>query len=130
MAHLADRINRLSESQTIAMARRSRELIESGVDIISLSLGEPDFKTPAIIKNAAQEAIEKDFTYYTHVSGYKELRQAVADKFLRDNNLRYTADEIVISTGAKQSIANVVLSLVNPGDEVVLIDPSYDAYAA
>ncbi len=128
MAHLADRINRLSESQTIAMARRSRELIESGVDIISLSLGEPDFKTPAIIKNAAQEAIEKDFTYYTHVSGYKELRQAVADKFLRDNNLRYTADEIVISTGAKQSIANVVLSLVNPGDEVLIPMPYWVSY--
>ena len=128
MTHLSDRINRLSESQTIAMARRSRELIAQGVDIISLSLGEPDFKTPDVIKKAAKDAIDHDFSYYTHVSGYQELRQAVAKKFERDNGLKYTADQIVVSTGAKQSIANVVLSLVNPGDEVLVPMPFWVSY--
>ncbi len=128
MTHLSDRINRLSESQTIAMARRSRELIAQGVDIISLSLGEPDFKTPDIIKKAAKEAIDKDFSYYTHVSGYQELREAVAKKFERDNNLKYTPEQIVVSTGAKQSIINVVLSLVNPGDEVIVPMPYWVSY--
>lgn len=128
MTHLSDRINRLSESQTIAMARRSRELIAQGVDIISLSLGEPDFKTPDVIKKAAKDAIDNDFSYYTHVSGYQELREAAAKKFERDNGLKYTADQIVISTGAKQSIANVVLSLVNPGDEVLVPMPYWVSY--
>jgi aspartate aminotransferase len=128
MTHLSDRINRLSESQTIAMARRSRELIAQGVDIISLSLGEPDFKTPDVIKTAAKDAIDHDFSYYTHVSGYLELRQAIAQKFERDNGLKYTADQIVVSTGAKQSIANVVLSLINPGDEVIVPMPYWVSY--
>jgi aspartate aminotransferase len=128
MTHLSDRINRLSESQTIAMARRSRELIAKGVDIISLSLGEPDFKTPDVIKQAAKDAIDHDFSYYTHVSGYQELREAVAKKFERDNGLHYTPDQIVVSTGAKQSIANVVLSLINPGDEVLVPMPFWVSY--
>lgn len=128
MEHLSDRIKRLSESQTIAMARRSRELIAQGIDIISLSLGEPDFHTPDEIKKAAIDAIQNDFSYYTHVSGYLELRQAIADKFKRDNNLTYTADQIVVSTGAKQSIANVVLSIVNPGDEVIVPSPYWVSY--
>lgn len=128
MTHLSDRINRLSESQTIAMARKSRELIAQGIDIISLSLGEPDFKTPDVIKKAAEDAIEHDFSYYTHVSGYLELRQAIAKKFERDNGLKYTADQIVVSTGAKQSIANVVLSLINPGDEVLVPMPYWVSY--
>ncbi|MDQ3111806.1 MAG: pyridoxal phosphate-dependent aminotransferase [Bacteroidota bacterium] len=128
MTHLSDRINRLSESQTIAMARRSRELIAQGIDIISLSLGEPDFKTPEVIKKAAKDAIDHDFSYYTHVSGYLELRQAIAQKFERDNGLKYTADQIVVSTGAKQSIANVVLSLINPGDEVLVPMPYWVSY--
>lgn len=126
--HLSDRINRLSESQTIAMARKSRELIAQGVDIISLSLGEPDFHTPDVIKKAAHEAIDSDFSYYTHVSGYLELRQAISEKFKRDNNLNYAPDQIVVSTGAKQSIANVVLSLVNPGDEVIVPSPFWVSY--
>lgn len=126
--HLSDRINRLSESQTIAMARKSRELIAQGIDIISLSLGEPDFHTPDSIKKAAHEAIDHDFSYYTHVSGYLELRQAIAAKFKRDNNLIYTPEQIVVSTGAKQSIANVVLSLVNPGDEVIVPSPYWVSY--
>lgn len=128
MTHLSDRINRLSESQTIAMARRSRELIAQGVDIISLSLGEPDFKTPDVIKQAAKDAIDHDFSYYTHVSGYQELRAAVAKKFERDNGLKYTADQIVVSTGAKQSIANAVLSIINPGDEVLVPEPFWVSY--
>lgn len=128
MAHLSDRVNRLSESQTIAMARRSRELIAQGIDIISLSLGEPDFRTPDLIKNAAKKAIDDDFSYYTHVSGYLELRQAVAEKFRRDNGLSYSADQIVISTGAKQSIANAILSLINPGDEIIIPMPFWVSY--
>lgn len=128
MTHLSDRINRLSESQTIAMARRSRELIAKGVDIISLSLGEPDFPTPGSIKEAAKKAIDSDFSYYTHVSGYAELREAIAEKFRRDNGLTFTADQIVVSTGAKQSIANAVLSLVNPGDEVLVPSPYWVSY--
>ncbi|HTF05334.1 MAG TPA: pyridoxal phosphate-dependent aminotransferase [Bacteroidia bacterium] len=128
MQHLSDRINRLSESQTIAMARKSRELIAQGIDIISLSLGEPDFHTPEEIKKAAHDAIDSDFSYYTHVSGYLELRQAISEKFKRDNNLNYSADQIVVSTGAKQSIANIVLSMVNPGDEVIIPSPYWVSY--
>lgn len=128
MAHLSDKVNLISESQTIAMARKSRELKAQGVDIISLSLGEPDFKTPEVIKQAAINAINEDFTYYTHVSGYVELREAVARKFKRDNNLDFTADDIVVSSGAKQSIANAVLCLINPGDEVIIPAPFWVSY--
>jgi len=128
MAHLSDRVNQISESQTIAMARKSRELKAQGIDIISLSLGEPDFPTPQIIKDAAKKAIDDNFSYYTHVSGYVELREAICKKFKRDNNLTYTPDEIVVSTGAKQSIANAVLCLVNEGDEVIVPAPFWVSY--
>ncbi|HQQ93192.1 MAG TPA: pyridoxal phosphate-dependent aminotransferase [Bacteroidia bacterium] len=128
MGQLSDRVSRISESQTIAMARKSRELKAQGVDIISLSLGEPDFPTPEIIKKAAKQAIDDNFSYYTHVSGYLELREAVCGKFLRDNQLRYSPDEIVVSTGAKQSIANAVLCLINPGDEVIIPAPFWVSY--
>lgn len=128
MAHLSDRINQISESQTIAMARKSRELKAQGIDIISLSLGEPDFATPEVVKQAAIKAINDNFSYYTHVSGYVELRQAIAHKFKRDNGLDYTADDIVVSTGAKQSIANAVLCLINPGDEVIVPAPYWVSY--
>jgi len=128
MAHLSDRIQLLSESQTIAMARKSRELQAQGIDIISLSLGEPDFTTPESIKQAAKKAIDDNFTYYTHVSAYVELRQAICNKFKRDNGLTYTPDEIVVSTGAKQSIANAVLCLINPGDEVIVPSPFWVSY--
>jgi aspartate aminotransferase len=128
MAHLSDRINLISESQTIAMARKSRELKAQGIDIISLSLGEPDFATPDVVKQAAIDAINDNYSYYTHVSGYVELREAIARKFKRDNNLDYTADEIVVSTGAKQSIANAVLCLINPGDEVIIPAPFWVSY--
>src|SRR4051812_30673379 len=128
MTHLSNRVNKISESQTIAMARKSRELIAQGIDVISLSLGEPDFATPQIIKDAAKKAIDDNFSYYTHVSGYQELREAICKKFKRDNNLDYTPDEIVVSTGAKQSIANAVLCLVNPGDEVIIPAPFWVSY--
>jgi aspartate aminotransferase len=128
MNKLSDRINALSESETIAMARRSRELIAKGIDVINLSLGEPDFTTPDVIKNAAKKAIDDNFSYYTHVSGYLELREAVVNKFKRDNNLNYSPDQIVVSTGAKQSIANVVLALINPGDEVIVPAPYWVSY--
>lgn len=128
MQNLSARLARLSESQTIAMARRSRELKAQGIDVINLSLGEPDFPTPQVIKNAAKKAIDEDFSHYTHVSGYLELRQAITQKFARDNNLHFDADQIVVSTGAKQSIANAVLSIINPGDEVIIPSPYWVSY--
>lgn len=126
--YLSERVKNLAESQTIAMARKSRELKAQGVDIISLSLGEPDFNTPEVIKQAAKKAIDDNFSFYTHVSGYLELRQAISKKFERDNGLIYSADEIVVSTGAKQSISNAVLCLLNPGDEVIVPSPYWVSY--
>lgn len=128
MGKLSNRANNISESQTIAMARKSRELKAKGIDIISLSLGEPDFSTPQVIKDFAKKAIDDNFSYYTHVSGYVELREAICEKFRRDNGLVYTPDEIVVSTGAKQSIANAMLCLVNPGDEVIIPAPFWVSY--
>lgn len=128
MSKLSDRINNLSESQTLAMAKKSRELQAEGKDIISLSIGEPDFDTPEIIKAAAKNAIDHNVTHYTPVSGILELRKAIAAKFKRDNNLNYNYDQIVVSTGAKQSIANVVLSMVNPGEEVIVPIPYWVSY--
>mgnify|MGYP000964885162 CR=1 FL=1 len=125
---LSDRILSLEESQTIAMARQSRELIERGVDVISLSLGEPDFDTPDFIKDAAKKAIDDNFSHYTPVPGLGELRTALSKKFKRDNKLTYAADEIVVSTGAKQSLAQLMLALVNPGDEVIVPAPYWVSY--
>ncbi|MEQ9262621.1 MAG: pyridoxal phosphate-dependent aminotransferase [Owenweeksia sp.] len=125
---LSDRIQNLSESQTIAMNRKSREMKERGVDVISLSLGEPDFNTPDFIKLAAKQGIDDNYTYYPPIAGYKDVREAISRKFKRDNNLDYSADQIVVSTGAKQSIANVVLCIVNPGDEVLLPAPYWVSY--
>ena len=121
-------LNRLSESATIAMARMARELKASGVDIISLSLGEPDFDTPAVLKQAGIDAINANETHYTPVPGTPRIREAISKKFKRDNGLDYAPDQIVVSTGAKQSLANVVLSLVNPGDEVILPAPYWVSY--
>lgn len=128
MIQVADRINNLSESQTLAMARRSRELQEAGIDIISLSLGEPDFNTPDFVKQAANQAIADNFSHYTPVNGFLDLREALSVKFKRDNQLSYSANEIVVSTGAKQSITNVMLSLVNPCDEVIVPAPYWVSY--
>ncbi len=128
MSLLSDRIQDLSESQTIAMNRKSREMKERGLDVISLSLGEPDFNTPDFVKDAAKQGIDDNYTYYPPIAGYKDLREAISHKFKRDNNLDYSPEQIVVSTGAKQSIANVVLCLVNPGDEVLLPAPYWVSY--
>jgi len=122
-------LGRLSESATIAMSRKARELKAAGRDIISLSLGEPDFDTPEPVKAAGIQAIEDNFTHYPPVPGYPEVRQAICDKLKRDNGLDYAADQIVISTGAKHSLMNVVLSLVDAGDEVILPAPYWVSYA-
>ena len=122
-------LNRLSESATIAMARKATELKKSGVDVISLSLGEPDFDTPEVLKAAGIKAIEENITHYTPVPGILDLREAISQKFKRDNGLDYAPDQIVVSNGAKQSITNVVLSLVDPGEEVILPAPYWVSYA-
>ena len=129
MTKVSDRLNRLSESATLAMARMSRELKAEGKDVIALSLGEPDFDTPDFVKQAAKKAVDDNFSHYTPVPGLLELRQAIAHKFRRDNGLNFSPEQIVVSTGAKQSIANVCLSLLNPGDEVLLPTPYWVSYA-
>ena len=128
MNYLSDRINLLEESETLAMTRRSRELSAQGFNVINLSIGEPDFDTPDHVKEAAKEAIDQNYSHYTPVAGYPELRQAIANKLKRDNGLNYTAEQIVVSTGAKQSLANALLSLVNPGDEVLIPAPYWVSY--
>ncbi len=125
---LSERVNNLSESATIAMARKSRELKAQGIDVISLSLGEPDFNTPDFIKEAAKEGIDQNYSKYMAVNGYEDLRTAICDKFKRDNDISYNINQIVVSTGAKQSIANVALSLINPGDEVIIPAPYWVSY--
>ena len=127
---LSDRIKSLPVSQTLAMAAKARELKEQGKDIISLSLGEPDFNTPDFIKDAAIQAINDNYNSYSPVNGYADLREAVCRKFKRDNNLDYNANQVVVSTGAKQSIANVAMVLLNPGDEVLLPAPYWVSYSA
>ena len=127
---LSNRINSLPISQTLAMAAKARELKAAGKDIISLSLGEPDFNTPNFIKDAAIEAINQDYNSYTPVDGYVELKEAICEKFRRDNNLVYQPNQIVVSTGAKQSIANVAQVLLNPGDEILLPAPYWVSYSA
>jgi aspartate aminotransferase len=124
----SDLINRLSESATLAMARMARELKASGVDIISLSLGEPDFDTPTELKQSGIDSINANETHYTPVPGTQRVRDAISKKFKRDNGLVYNSDQIVVSTGAKQSLANVILSIVNPGDEVILPAPFWVSY--
>lgn len=125
---LSDRINMLSESETLAMTRKSRELKAKGYDVINLSIGEPDFNTPEFIKDAARDAIAQNKTHYPPVSGYPELRQAICEKFKRDNGLDYTPEQIVVSGGAKHSIANAMLCLVNKGDEVIVPAPYWVSY--
>lgn len=129
MSILSSRINNLTESATIKMAKMGRELAAKGVDVISLSLGETDFYTPDFVKEAAKEAIDKNFSYYTPVSGYPELRKAIAAKLKRENNLDFDFDQIVVSTGAKQSLANVIMCLINPGDEVIIPTPYWVSYS-
>ncbi|MBW7845195.1 MAG: pyridoxal phosphate-dependent aminotransferase [Bacteroidia bacterium] len=126
---LAERVNYITEPQTIAMAKLSRELIAQGHDVISLSLGEPDFFTPQHVKDAAKQAIEDNFSFYTPVAGTLELREAVVAKLKRENNLTYTPDQILISTGAKQCIMNTLMALVNKGDEVIIPTPYWVSYS-
>ena len=125
----SDLLNSLSESATIAMAKMARELKAQGIDVISLSLGEPDFDTPEQLKQAGIDAINANDTHYTPVAGTVRVRESISKKFKRDNGLDYDPDQIVVSNGAKQSIANVVLSIVNPGDEVILPAPYWVSYA-
>lgn len=127
---LANRLNLFSEPQTLKMAKLGRELRAQGKDIIDLSLGEPDFQTPKHIVDAAVAAMQDGFTKYTPVVGYADLREAIAAKLKRDNNLEYGIDQIVVSTGAKQSLANAILSIVNPGDEVIIPTPYWVTYSA
>jgi len=128
MTQVSERLKRLSESATLAMARMSRELKAHGHDVIALSLGEPDFDTPNFVKEAAKEAVDNNFSHYTPVPGLAELREAIAEKLKRDNGLEHNPEQIVASTGAKQSIANVCMSLLNPGDEVLLPAPYWVSY--
>ena len=126
---LSDRINNLAVSQTLAMAAKARELKNDGKDVIGLSLGEPDFNTPNYIKEAAVNAINEDYNSYTPVDGYVDLKNAIITKFKRDNNLSYDLSQIVVSTGAKQSLSNVAAALINPGDEVILPCPYWVSYS-
>ncbi|WP_256010568.1 pyridoxal phosphate-dependent aminotransferase [Desertivirga xinjiangensis] len=129
MSILSNRINNLAESATIKMAKLGRELAAQGVDVISLSLGETDFFTPDFVKDAAKKAIDGNYSYYTPVAGYPDLRKAIAAKLKRENKIEYNFDQIVVSTGAKQSLANAILCLVNPGDEVVIPTPYWVSYS-
>ena len=127
---LTDKVNNLAASATLAMAAKARELRSKGVDVIGLSLGEPDFNIPEFIKEAAVKAINDNYNSYTPVDGYVDLKKAISRKFSRDNNLNYSASQIVVSTGAKQSIANVIEAMISPGDEVILLAPFWVSYSA
>ena len=127
--HLSSILSRFSEPETLKMAKLSRELRAKGVDVIDLSLGEPDFDTPEHIKKAAKKAIDDNWSHYTPVPGYLDLRQAICEKLKRDNNLDYKPEQIVASTGAKQSLANAILALVDDGDEVIIPTPYWVTYS-
>ena len=126
---LSSLLNRFSEPETLKMAKLGRELRAKGVDVIDLSLGEPDFDTPQHIKDAAIKAINDNWSHYTPVAGFLDLREAVCTKLKRDNNLDYTPDQIITSTGAKQSLANALLALVDEGDEVIIPTPYWVTYS-
>ncbi|MBK8884459.1 MAG: pyridoxal phosphate-dependent aminotransferase [Bacteroidales bacterium] len=128
MEYLSDRVKSLSVSQTIAMSQKSRELKAKGIDIISLSLGEPDFNTPDYIKEAAKKAIDDNYSKYPPVPGYQDLREAISEKFRKDNGLEYSAEQIIVSAGGKHALINVILSIVNPGDEVIILAPYWVSY--
>lgn len=128
--YISNRIKNLAESATLKMTSKSRELKALGHDVIALSIGEPDFDTPDSVKEAAKKAINGNYTHYTPVGGYPELRKAVVEKLKRDNGLDYTPEQIIISNGAKQSIANVMYALLNPGDEVIIPSPYWVSYPA
>ena len=125
---ISKRIQNIEESSTLAMAKKSRELISKGKKIINLSLGQPDFNTPNFIKKAAKKAISENYSTYTPVPGYKELQQTISEKFKRDNNLKYNENQIVCSTGAKQSLMQLFLTILNPGDEIIICAPYWVSY--
>ena len=127
---LSDKINSLPISQTVGMTAKAHDLKNKGIDVITLSAGEPDFNIPDYIKDAAIDAINNNFHKYSPVDGFVELKKAICTKFKRDNNLEYEIDQIVVSTGAKQSIVNAIMSLVNPGDEVIIPTPYWVSYSA
>ena len=126
---LSDRVNTMALSATLAMAAKARELRAQGKDIISLSLGEPDFAVPDFVKEAAKEAIDQNYNKYSPVDGYLELKEAISEKFKKDNNLTYAPSQIIVSTGAKQCLSNVALAMLNPGDEVILPTPYWVSYS-
>ncbi|MGE5421068.1 MAG: pyridoxal phosphate-dependent aminotransferase [Chloroflexota bacterium] len=128
MEYLSDRIKKMAVSATLAMAQKSRELKAKGLDIISLSLGEPDFNTPDYIKEAAKKAIDDNYSKYPPVPGYNDVREAISAKFKRENGLDYSPEQIIVSAGGKHSIINVILSIVNPGDEVIILAPYWVSY--
>ncbi len=128
MEYLSERIKSLSVSQTLAMAQKSRELKESGVDVISLSLGEPDFNTPGYVKEAAKKAIDDNYSKYPPVPGYNDLRDAISKKFREENGINYSRDQIIVSAGGKHSLINVIMSIINPGDEVIILAPYWVSY--
>lgn len=129
MTYISQRIKRISVSQTLEMSKRSLELREKGVDIIDMSVGQPDFPTPAHIKEAAKEAIDKNYTFYTPVPGYGDLREAIVKKLKRENNLEFEKSQIVVTNGAKQALANTILTLINEGDEILVPTPYWVSYA-
>lgn len=128
MAQLSDRLNRLAPSATLAMSQKSSEMKAQGIDVINLSVGEPDFNTPDQIKNAAKEAVDNNYSRYSPVPGYADLRKAIVAKLKNENNLEYTINEILVSNGAKQSVCNTVMALVNDGDEVIIPTPYWVSY--
>lgn len=128
MAQLSDRLNRLAPSETLAMSQKSSEMKAQGINVINLSVGEPDFNTPDAIKAAAKKAIDENYSTYSPVPGYAELRAAIVNKLKRENNLEYAANEILVSNGAKQSVTNSIMALVNKGDEVIIPAPYWVSY--
>ncbi len=128
ITHISERVQALAPSATLAMSQKSNELKAQGVDVINLSVGEPDFETPAHIKDAAKRAIDENFTFYTPVAGYMSLRKAVSEKLLKENGVSYAPEQIVVSNGAKQALCNVILATINPGDEVIIPMPAWVSY--
>ena len=128
MAQLSNRLQRLAPSATLAMSQKSSEMKAQGIDVINMSVGEPDFNTPDHIKEAAKKAIDENYSRYSPVPGYPELRRAIVDKLKRENGLDYTTDEVLVSNGAKQSVCNTVMALVNPGEEVIIPTPYWVSY--
>lgn len=128
MTRISNRIQAMAQSATLAMSQKSNELKAQGVDVINLSVGEPDFATPSHIKEAAKKAVDDNFTFYTPVPGYMSLRKAISDKLARENNLAFAPEQIVVGNGAKQALCNVILATVNPGDEVIIPTPAWVSY--